>query len=247
MPDQPRGRGRRAWDPRTIDSEVLAIHAALMPTSQILFFGGNEFNPAQRSDDPQAVDNTRLFDLRGWKGPIGFGGDHLAPGAWVSPVFEQAENVFVALTVDRHGRMNVTWLDMKPAARVGKIRSPETDTFCCGHASLADGRLLIVGRTKGWPPATGPHSHYDGFSGSEGLLEANQGNPKAGFDTIVGQGTGVLNGVSGATASFKFTDAGEPGRNDTATITISDRDGNVVFQLSNAKITAGGNHQAHRK
>jgi hypothetical protein len=76
---------------------------------------------------------------------------------------------------------------------------------------------------------------------------ANEGNPKAGFDTIVGQGTGVLNGVSGATASFKFTDAGEPGRNDTATITISDSAGNIVFQLTNAKITAGGNHQAHRK
>ncbi len=76
---------------------------------------------------------------------------------------------------------------------------------------------------------------------------ANEGNPKAGFDTIVGQGTGVLNGASGATATFKFTDAGEPGRNDTATITISDRDGNVVFQLTNAKIAEGGNHQAHRK
>ena len=76
---------------------------------------------------------------------------------------------------------------------------------------------------------------------------ADEGNPKAGFDTIVGQGTGVLNGESGATASFRFTDAGEPGRNDTATITIADADGNVVFQLTNEKIAVGGNHQAHRK
>jgi len=49
----------------------------------------------------------------------------------------------------------------------------------------------------------------------------DEGNPRAGFETIVGQGTGVLNGVSGATASFRFTDAGEPGRDDRATITIS--------------------------
>jgi hypothetical protein len=75
---------------------------------------------------------------------------------------------------------------------------------------------------------------------------ADEGQPKAGFDTIVGQGGGVLNGVSGATARFSFTDAGEPGVDDTATITIADRDGNVVFQITNAKITDGGNHQAHR-
>jgi len=76
---------------------------------------------------------------------------------------------------------------------------------------------------------------------------ADEGNPRAGFDTIVGQGGGVLNGVSGANVSFRFTDAGEPGRNDTATITITDADGNVVFQISDARITEGGNHQAHRK
>ena len=74
----------------------------------------------------------------------------------------------------------------------------------------------------------------------------DEGNPRAGFDTIVGQGAGVLNGVSGATASFRFTDAGERGREDRATITISDPGGNIVFQISDARITVGGNHQAHR-
>ena len=76
---------------------------------------------------------------------------------------------------------------------------------------------------------------------------ADEGQPGAGFDTIVGQGTGVLNGERGATARFRFTDAGEPGRNDTATITIANADGDVVFQLTNEKILVGGNHQAHRK
>jgi hypothetical protein len=76
---------------------------------------------------------------------------------------------------------------------------------------------------------------------------ADEGQPRAGFDTIVGQGTGVLNGQRGATAKFRFTDAGEPGRGDTATITITDASGNVAFQLTDARILAGGNHQAHRK
>jgi hypothetical protein len=76
---------------------------------------------------------------------------------------------------------------------------------------------------------------------------ADEGQPRAGFDTIVGQGTGVLNGESGATAKFRFTDAGEPGRNDTASITIADADGNVVFELTNERILVGGNHQAHRR
>lgn len=75
---------------------------------------------------------------------------------------------------------------------------------------------------------------------------ANEGRPRAGFDTIVGQGTGVLNGEEGASATFSFTDAGEPGRNDRATITITDADGNVVFRIANEKISAGGNNQAHK-
>ena len=75
---------------------------------------------------------------------------------------------------------------------------------------------------------------------------ADEGQPRAGFDTIVGQGTGVLNGVGGATATFRFTDDGEPGRDDTATITIMDAAGNIVFQITDLKILEGGNNQAHR-
>ena len=71
------------------------------------------------------------------------------------------------------------------------------------------------------------------------------GGPRAGWDTMVGQGTGVLNGQP-ATVQFKFTDAGEPGRNDRASITIVNAAGDVVFSID-AVIAAGGNHQAHRK
>lgn len=71
----------------------------------------------------------------------------------------------------------------------------------------------------------------------------NQGHPAAPFNTYVGSGTGKLNGVSGASATWTFTDAGEPGKNDTATITIKDPGGNTVLTVS-GKLDSG-NQQAH--
>lgn len=67
--------------------------------------------------------------------------------------------------------------------------------------------------------------------------------PVAGFDTYKGKGTGRYNGVAGATAEWTFTDAGEPGKNDTATLTIKDVSSVVVLTVSgNLKV---GNQQAH--
>ena len=71
----------------------------------------------------------------------------------------------------------------------------------------------------------------------------DEGNPVAGFDTYVGEGTGRYNGVPGYTIEFTFTDAGEPGKNDTADITIIAPDASVVLSVS-GKITKG-NQQAH--
>jgi len=69
------------------------------------------------------------------------------------------------------------------------------------------------------------------------------GMPVAEFDVYKGTGTGKYNGVAGATAQWKFTDAGEPGTNDTASIQIVDINGNVVLTVSgNLK---NGNQQAH--
>jgi hypothetical protein len=68
------------------------------------------------------------------------------------------------------------------------------------------------------------------------------GQPRAGFDTYVGTGSGRLNGVSGATAEWTFTDAGEPGGNDTARIHILDHNGVTVLDVTGS---LKGNHQAH--
>ncbi len=69
--------------------------------------------------------------------------------------------------------------------------------------------------------------------------------PNASFDTYSGTGTGRYNGASGATAEWTFTDAGEPGNNDTAKIIIKDSNGNIVLSVS-GNLTRG-NHQAHNE
>lgn len=69
--------------------------------------------------------------------------------------------------------------------------------------------------------------------------------PEAGFDTYIGTGIGRFNGVDGATIEIRFTDEGEPGVDDEATMTIRDADGNVVLEVSGD--LRHGNHQAHRR
>ena len=70
--------------------------------------------------------------------------------------------------------------------------------------------------------------------------------PSAGFDTYRGRGTGRYNGVPGATATWTFTDQGEPGKSDRAAITITDANGNVVLNVA-LTVLDKGNHQAHKK
>jgi hypothetical protein len=69
--------------------------------------------------------------------------------------------------------------------------------------------------------------------------------PAAGFDTYHGIGTGTLNGVAGAAIDFTFTDAGEPGKNDHATIVIKDSSSTIVLSVSGN--LQNGNQQAHSK
>jgi hypothetical protein len=72
----------------------------------------------------------------------------------------------------------------------------------------------------------------------------NEAPPVAGFDAYLGFGKGRLNGEPGATILFGFSDEGEPGKNDRATMVIRDADGNVVLTVLVAKLK-NGNHQAH--
>lgn len=67
--------------------------------------------------------------------------------------------------------------------------------------------------------------------------------PDAVFDTYTGAGTGRYNGDAGARAEWVFTDAGEGGSGDTATITVWDASNNIVLEVSG--YLTFGNHQAH--
>lgn len=67
--------------------------------------------------------------------------------------------------------------------------------------------------------------------------------PEQSFDTYVGAGTGRLNNQPGATATWTFTDVGEPGTADMATIEIKDAANNVVLTVSG--YLDRGNQQAH--
>jgi hypothetical protein len=61
-----------------------------------------------------------------------------------------------------------------------------------------------------------------------------------------GAGTGLLNGVPGATIRFILIDAGEPGAGaDMARFFIRDAEGNVVLDCPLQVLDQGGNHQAH--
>jgi hypothetical protein len=69
--------------------------------------------------------------------------------------------------------------------------------------------------------------------------------PGASFDTFTGEGNGRYSGAPGATAQWVFTDAGEGGSGDTASIQIWDAGGNLVLTVSG--YLTFGNHQAHSK
>lgn len=91
----------------------------------------------------------------------------------------------------------------------------------------------------------GEHFHLLDILGATCTDDAalDEEHPVAGFDTYIATGTGKYNGELGATIELRFTDDGEPGVDDTATMTIRDADGNVVLTVSNK--LDHGNHQAH--
>lgn len=50
------------WEPKLVDSQVLAVHAAFVNYDQILFFGGDQHDPALAA--AHTTDATCLFDCR---------------------------------------------------------------------------------------------------------------------------------------------------------------------------------------
>ena len=53
------------WDPNRIESQKLAVHAALLPTNKIVYFSGDEHDPGRHflaKTDTAHLDTTRVYD-----------------------------------------------------------------------------------------------------------------------------------------------------------------------------------------
>ena len=70
--------------------------------------------------------------------------------------------------------------------------------------------------------------------------------PRSGFDSYTGSGTGTINGVAGATATWTFTDKGSVGTNDTVNMQIKNAAGTVVMTTVGTvkQNSPCGNHHA---
>lgn len=122
-----------------------------------------------------------------------------------------------------------------------------------GSIFRANGERVTHGMRLECAPADGANNLQVNWPGNGWHLEAvsssvcsdnkaiNPGQPTANFDTITGSGTGRCQGGGTATATWKASDAGEPGTSDTFEITITG-----ACQLSKTTGTLDrGNHQAH--
>jgi hypothetical protein len=93
-----------------------------------------------------------------------------------------------------------------------------------------------------WPSAN--NFHLENLTLGVCILLGPPNPPQAPFNEFIGAGTGKLNGIDGASISFVFIDNGEPGNNDTGTLTITDPFGNVVLFVPTTNVD-NGNFQAH--
>jgi hypothetical protein len=124
-----------------------------------------------------------------------------------------------------------------------------------GHVVMVNGTRVTSGMTLKCTASTKPQNleinwdkgnkfKLDGVSSvacyDDAAISPNP--PTAGFDTIIGSGTGKLNGEL-AMIEWKFVDAGEPGVKDTMSIIIR-QDGLVAISVSGP--LNGGNYQAHK-
>lgn len=100
------------WNPQFIHADILAVHAALLHTGEILFFTGNEYWGIQH--DQMLYDHVRLFNCQ---------------------------------------TLQITHVD---------IPSNLSDLFCCGHAFVGTGNLLLAGGSKETPLDHFTHSHWIG-------------------------------------------------------------------------------------
>src|ERR1700746_1854598 len=103
-----------------------------------------------------------------------------------------------------------------------EIRVTKGFQIHCGNPPEPPNNLEV-----NWPSAN--NFHLENLTLGVCILLGPPNPPQAPFNEFIGAGTGKLNGIDGASISFVFIDNGEPGNNDTGTLTITDPFGNVVL------------------
>lgn len=149
---------------------------------------------------------------------------------------------------DAHGYQNGYVIEKDP------VTPPQTTAGRMtggGSVFTADGRRVTHGFELHCSTSQGPnrlevdwgghHFHLTSFTSVACYNDpgVNPTPPAAGFNRLVGRGKGRLDGLPDVTIEFTLTDAGEPGVNDVATISIPSAGLYVSGTLSK------GNQQAH--
>lgn len=84
---------------------------------------------------------------------------------------------------DNHDWKHVAFFNCNPSTwmPIRNVLSPWWDTFCCGHAMMGDGKLLVAGGTEDFPAeAEGIHSiHFTGNRNAASYTEFS--TPPGGF------------------------------------------------------------------
>jgi hypothetical protein len=112
----------------------------------------------------------------------------------------------------------------------------------CDYSRLPNNLEINWGDTRGSHKFKLDSLYATTYCYKDAALDASHPNLNK-FNTYVGHGTGSYDGVSGYSIDFIFTDAGEPGKDDTAQYKIFT--GNGIVIQTGAYNLEKGNHQAH--
>jgi hypothetical protein len=247
----------------TFASFSLALLTFLIATPSVL--RANNLQICKQSDASGPVSGTFSFTVTGISGVINVSVGNCVTlfniGAGNFTVVEQAVSNTVVSSIVFTGAGTLVSADL--AARsatvtVIEVATPATLTFT--NRSTVQGRFTGGGSifTSTGDRVTHGFELHCSTSDTPNNLEVNVGANNFHLDTltsvtcsidsagvaiITGTGTGTYNNVAGATISFTFTDAGEPGTSDFASYLIKDSNGNTVLSASGN--LNKGNQQFH--
>ena len=133
---------------------------SLRPVDVISHASGPYLRARADSDTDNNLDNMPELDLSPWEVVLD-SAEILVVHAALVPHGEEGQVLFMGGSEHNPGQANdfdSTRLYNVVSNELMTLVSPEADLFCCEHAFLADGRLLVGGGTESWIHRT--HNHF---------------------------------------------------------------------------------------